>query len=102
MSSNVHLSGKKLYDRYCQVRQCSQQLTLPLSPEDMVVQSMADSSPAKWHLGHTTWFFETFLLRGHDTSYTVFDPDYAYLFNSYYESCGQRQPRLQRGRRRHP
>jgi dimethylhistidine N-methyltransferase len=71
-------------------------LIAPLSAEDMVVQSMPDASPVKWHLAHTTWFFETFLLKDHP-GYQVFDPAYAYLFNSYYEALGPRQPRAQRG-----
>ena len=71
-------------------------LIAPLSAEDMVVQSMPDASPVKWHLAHTTWFFETFLLKN-QPDYTAFDPDYAYLFNSYYEALGPRQPRAQRG-----
>lgn len=71
-------------------------LIAPLSAEDMVVQSMPDASPVKWHLAHTTWFFETFLLKG-QSGYQVFDPAYAYLFNSYYEALGPRQPRAQRG-----
>src|SRR5690606_11804046 len=60
------------------------------------IQSMPDASPAKWHLAHTTWFFETFVLRSHRTGYTPFDPGYHYLFNSYYEAEG---PRLERHRR---
>ncbi|HTN40848.1 MAG TPA: ergothioneine biosynthesis protein EgtB, partial [Asticcacaulis sp.] len=71
-------------------------LIAPLSAEDMVVQSMPDASPVKWHLAHTTWFFETFLLKD-QTGYSAFDPAYAYLFNSYYEALGPRQPRAQRG-----
>ncbi|MGN6365363.1 ergothioneine biosynthesis protein EgtB [Asticcacaulis taihuensis] len=71
-------------------------LIAPLSAEDMVVQSMPDASPVKWHLAHTTWFFETFLLKD-QPGYRVFDPAYAYLFNSYYEALGPRQPRAQRG-----
>ena len=81
---------------YAAMRQHTLDLIAPLSPEDMVVQSMADASPVKWHLAHTTWFFETFLLSGLD-DYSVFDPAYAYLFNSYYETLGPRQPRAQRG-----
>ncbi|MCR6658501.1 MAG: ergothioneine biosynthesis protein EgtB [Asticcacaulis sp.] len=71
-------------------------LIAPLTAEDMVVQSMPDASPVKWHLAHTTWFFETFLLKD-QPGYRVFDPAYAYLFNSYYEALGPRQPRAQRG-----
>jgi len=82
-----------LLQRYHEVRQRTLDLVAPLSPEDMVVQSMPDASPAKWHLAHTTWFFETFLLAGR----APFNPVYAYLFNSYYEALGPRQPRAQRG-----
>ena len=81
---------------YKSMRRHTEALIAPLSPEDMVVQSMPDASPVKWHLAHTTWFFETFLLSGLD-GYTVFDPSFAYLFNSYYEALGPRQPRAQRG-----
>ncbi len=86
----------RLYDRYIALRDHTLSLIAPLTPEDMVVQSMPDASPTKWHLAHTTWFFETFLLGGRD-GYTPFDPDYAFLFNSYYEALGPRQPRAQRG-----
>jgi dimethylhistidine N-methyltransferase len=83
-------------DRYIATRNHTLDLIAPLMPEDMVVQSMPDASPAKWHLAHTTWFFETFLLTGR-TGYTVFHADYAFLFNSYYDALGPRQPRAQRG-----
>lgn len=81
---------------YHAMRRHTLELIAPLSPEDMVVQSMPDASPVKWHLAHTTWFFETFLLA-EVPGYTAFDPAYAYLFNSYYEALGPRQPRAQRG-----
>lgn len=83
--------------RYLAVRQHSVRLAERLSAEDMCAQSMADASPTKWHLGHTSWFFETFLLQAHLPGYTVFDPAFCYLFNSYYEAVGPRQPRPQRG-----
>ena len=86
-----------LGDRYLCVRQQTELLVKPLSAEDMVVQSMPDASPAKWHLGHTTWFFETFLLSVHLAGYRAFNSGYSYLFNSYYEALGPRQPRAQRG-----
>ncbi|UDF05296.1 ergothioneine biosynthesis protein EgtB [Asticcacaulis sp. AND118] len=82
--------------RYRAVRAATLSLAAPLSAEDMVVQSMPDASPAKWHLGHTTWFFETFFLKA-TPGYIPFDPQYGYLFNSYYEAIGSRQPRAQRG-----
>ncbi|MDH0749590.1 ergothioneine biosynthesis protein EgtB [Pseudomonas sp. GD03842] len=86
-----------LCKRYQSVRHHTEQLAAPLSAEDMVVQSMPDASPAKWHLAHTTWFFETFLLLPNLPGYKVFDPTFGYLFNSYYEAVGPRHPRPQRG-----
>jgi dimethylhistidine N-methyltransferase len=86
-----------LYKRYQSVRSRTEQLVAPLSPEDMVVQSMPDASPAKWHMAHTTWFFETFLLALNIPGYVPFDPTFCYLFNSYYEAVGPRHPRPQRG-----
>src|SRR5258706_11465691 len=90
-------AANELSDRYVRVRHQTEALIKPLSPEDMVVQSMPDASPAKWHLAHTTWFFETFLLSVHAPGYRVFDPGYSFLFNSYYEALGPRQPRAKRG-----
>src|SRR4051794_35544312 len=72
-------------------------LAANLSPEDQAIQSMPDASPTKWHLAHTSWFFETFVLGPLDPGYRVFDPAFAYLFNSYYEAVGPRHPRPQRG-----
>lgn len=82
---------------YGAVRQASVDLTRGLTAEDQQVQSMADVSPTKWHLAHTTWFFETFLLLAHQPGYAPFDPDFGYLFNSYYEAVGERHPRPARG-----
>src|SRR5262249_43581522 len=65
--------------------------------EDQLVQSMPDASPTKWHLAHTTWFFETFVLARFVPGYRPVDERYAYLFNSYYEAVGPRQPRPRRG-----
>ncbi|ABM94341.1 ergothioneine biosynthesis protein EgtB [Methylibium petroleiphilum] len=79
------------------VRSQSLQLAAPLSAEDRCVQSMPDASPTKWHLAHTTWFFETVVLQAHQPGYRVHDERYAFLFNSYYESLGPRHPRAQRG-----
>jgi ergothioneine biosynthesis protein EgtB len=84
-------------DRYLQVRQLSHWICQPLAIEDYGVQSMADVSPPKWHLAHTTWFFETFLLVPHLPGYKVFHPQFGFLFNSYYEAVGGRHPRPQRG-----
>ena len=69
----------------------------PLQTEDYVVQPIADVSPPKWHLGHSTWFFEEFILKPHKKNYTLFDEDFAYVFNSYYESVGERVVRTDRG-----
>ena len=79
--------------RYRSVRQASEALTRSLTPEDQLAQSMPDASPTKWHLAHTSWFFETFLLAPRLAGYRVFDPRFGYLFNSYYEALGARQPR---------
>ncbi|USQ94092.1 ergothioneine biosynthesis protein EgtB [Caulobacter sp. RL271] len=86
-----------LADRYRRVRRRTEVLAAPLSPEDQAAQSMPDASPTKWHRGHTTWFFETFLLTPFLPGYAVYDASYGYLFNSYYEAVGPRQPRPQRG-----
>jgi ergothioneine biosynthesis protein EgtB len=83
--------------RYAAVRGQSLALAAPLSPEDCVVQSMPDASPVKWHLAHTTWFFETFVLRDHVAGYAPYDESFGYLFNSYYNAIGDRHPRPRRG-----
>jgi len=86
-----------LIARYQAVRRHSLALAAPLSPEDQCVQSMPDASPVKWHLAHTTWFFETMLLSAHVAGYRRFDEQFARLFNSYYEALGPRYPRPHRG-----
>jgi len=91
------LEARALRERFLEVRRRTEDLAAPLSPEDAQVQSMGDVSPTKWHLAHTSWFFETFLLRAYDSGYSPFDPDFHYLFNSYYEGEGPRQPRPERG-----
>jgi ergothioneine biosynthesis protein EgtB len=83
--------------QYRGVRAASLALTEPLSPEDQQAQSMPDASPAKWHLAHTSWFFETLVLVPRLAGYEVFNPVYLYLFNSYYEALGPRHPRPARG-----
>ncbi len=97
IARDVPVDALPLVDRFLAVRQLSERLARPLSPEDQTVQSMPDASPTKWHLAHTTWFFETFVLRPHVAGYRPFDPAYEYLFNSYYEAVGPRHPRPQRG-----
>lgn len=84
-------------EEYSRVRQQTLDLVSPLSEEDMVVQSMPDASPAKWHLAHTTWFFETFILQTYQPGYRHFNPVFNHLFNSYYESVGTRHARPHRG-----
>jgi ergothioneine biosynthesis protein EgtB len=83
--------------QYRRIRAVTESLCDPLQPEDYVVQSMPDASPAKWHLAHTAWFFEQFLLRPHLRGYRVFHPQYEYLFNSYYDSVGPMHARADRG-----
>ena len=87
----------RLVEAYLAVRAETERRAAPLSPEDQLVQSMPDASPAKWHRAHTTWFFEQFLLGEHCKGYEVFHADYAFLFNSYYVSAGPRHARHQRG-----
>src|SRR5215831_529852 len=86
-----------LLQQFVAVRHATEALTANLTAEDQSIQSMPDVSPTKWHLGHTTWFFETFVLNRFDADYRVFDPAFRYLFNSYYEAVGPRHPRPERG-----
>src|SRR3954464_11950586 len=90
-------TSDSLAARYRAVRQLSLAIAAPLSDADACLQPMPDASPAKWHLAHTTWFFETFLLRDHLSGYRLHDESWAYLFNSYYEGEGERHPRARRG-----
>jgi ergothioneine biosynthesis protein EgtB len=83
--------------RFCEVRALTEALAAPLSDADSTIQSMEDASPAKWHLAHTTWFWETFLLRPHAPGYRLFDEQWPFLHNSYYESEGARVARAARG-----
>lgn len=87
----------KLSDRYRAVRKRTEQICAPLHTEDYVVQPIADVSPPKWHLGHTSWFFETFILRPYFMGYQEFDSQYNFVFNSYYETVGPRVIRTDRG-----
>jgi ergothioneine biosynthesis protein EgtB len=86
-----------LAPRYAAVRSLTEALVRPLSDADASVQSMPDGSPAKWHLAHTTWFFETFVLRDHAPGYRLHDERFPFLFNSYYEAEGRRHARDRRG-----
>lgn len=95
--SQVSWSREAIDRRYSEVRAHTQALTAPLSVEDQCVQSMPQASPTKWHLAHTSWFFEAVVLRAHMQGYVAFDQRFFYLFNSYYESLGPRHPRPQRG-----
>jgi ergothioneine biosynthesis protein EgtB len=92
-------SGRGQLDalRYLDIRAATAALAEPLAPEDCALQSMADASPVKWHLAHTSWFFETFVLEPHAPGYRAFDPHFRVLFNSYYNAVGDRHPRPERG-----
>jgi ergothioneine biosynthesis protein EgtB len=91
------LAREDLLARYREVRGVTEQLCEPLQAEDCVVQSMPAASPVKWHLGHTSWFFETFVLRRAVPGFEPTDERYAYIFNSYYRAAGDRYPQPQRG-----
>ena len=87
----------KLKDQFLKTRKETETICSPLQTEDYVVQPMENVSPPKWHLAHTTWFFEQFVLVKYDNNYKVFHPDFAYLFNSYYNNMGKRTQRQDRG-----
>jgi len=86
-----------LLEEYLQIRKYSEQICEPLQTEDYVVQPIADVSPPKWHLGHTTWFYETFILKPFYVNYQVYNDEYNFVFNSYYETVGNRVIRTDRG-----
>lgn len=88
---------KTLLDFFLETRKHTENICAPLVTEDYVVQPMADVSPPKWHLGHSTWFFEEFILKKFKKGYQVFDDDFSFVFNSYYESVGKRVVRSDRG-----
>ncbi len=94
---NTHRSTPLLADRFAAARGLMEALLEPLSEADATIQSMEDASPAKWHAAHTTWFWETFLLRDHVPGYRLFDERWPFLFNSYYEAEGERIMRGNRG-----
>jgi ergothioneine biosynthesis protein EgtB len=91
------VAAEPLQQRYREVRSFSERLVSHLAPEDLMVQSMPDASPAKWHLAHTTWFFETFLLSAFLSGYQCFDPEFRSVFNSYYKGIGKHPVRGTRG-----
>jgi ergothioneine biosynthesis protein EgtB len=91
------MERRPLASRFTEVRQRTRTLYEPLAVEDMLIQSMPDVSPTKWHLAHTTWFFETFVLAPFDPGHSAFEPRFEYLFNSYYDAVGPRHPRAERG-----
>jgi ergothioneine biosynthesis protein EgtB len=97
ISSRHSISRQDIVEQYLQVRRFSEHLCEPLVTEDYVIQSMPDVSPTKWHLAHVTWFWETFLLAEVVPEYQSSHPQYAYLFNSYYNSLGARHSRPHRG-----
>ncbi len=86
-----------LLKKYKEVRKYSEEICKPLKTEDYVVQPVMDVSPPKWHIGHVTWFFESFILKVFDKDYVEFNPQYNYVFNSYYETAGARVIRTVRG-----
>src|SRR4051812_34764260 len=97
ISHSPDTAAAQLTDTYSSIRKTTEQICAPLKTEDYVVQPVVDISPPKWHLGHTTWFFETFILVPHASGYAVFDPNYNFVFNSYYETIGARVLRTDRG-----
>lgn len=96
------LTLSRLAESYNGVRSMSESLCAPLVTEDYVIQTMPDVSPTKWHLAHTTWFFETFLLKPFKKNYTEYHPAYNYIFNSYYNAVGERHCRVKRGQLSRP
>jgi ergothioneine biosynthesis protein EgtB len=97
MNPSIAVLNSHLTEQYEYVRKASEKICEPLEIEDYVLQPIADVSPPKWHLGHTTWFFETFILLKHLKGYEAFNPHYNFVFNSYYESVGARVIRVDRG-----
>lgn len=97
ISETLTKPKQNIAERYVLVRSYTEKLMAPLSPEDHLAQPMMDASPPKWHLGHTTWFFETMILKAFANGYIEFDERFPYYFNSYYESLGERLQRDSRG-----
>lgn len=96
-SKEMVVPSVQILERFREIRRRSEEICAPLEIEDYVVQPVVDVSPPKWHLGHSTWFFETFILQPHKEGYEVFDPQYNFVFNSYYETIGARVIRTDRG-----
>ena len=96
-AQGISASRDSLAARYTAVRRVSEALSRPLAPDDYGLQAMPDVSPAKWHLAHTSWFFETFLLKAFVPGYHPFHPQFEHLFNSYYDQVGVPFPRPSRG-----
>ncbi len=96
-TGRVPRSDDALAGAYREIRKTTEDLCSELGPEDCALQSMPDASPVKWHLGHTTWFFETFVLERALPGFRPLHPEYSVLFNSYYQSVGARHPRPRRG-----
>ena len=94
--------GQGLVRRFLEIRAVTRRIADPLSPEDCAAQSMTEASPIRWHLAHTTWFFETFVLARAIEEYRPFHPRYDFLFNSYYDAIGERVPQAMRGRMTRP
>lgn len=97
MIKETHQHSKTIESKFIKVRKFTEHIVAPLETEDFTIQATTDVSPAKWHLAHTTWFFETFVLVPNDPLYKVFHPRFCYLFNSYYETIGMPFPRSSRG-----
>ena len=97
MARSDHANDATLAQRLAATRALTLDLAAPLSDADATIQPHPDASPAKWHLAHTTWFFETFVLRDFVPGYRLYDDRWPYLFNSYYEGEGERQARPKRG-----
>ena len=91
------ISTVSLLDQFLRSRKHSVELIAPLSPEDCQAQSMEDASPAKWHLAHVTWFYEVMILKPFESDFQYWNPQFAILFNSYYNGVGDKHPRKQRG-----
>ena len=93
----LSLETQNLLKQFLASRKYSVELTRTLSPEDCQAQSMPDASPAKWHLAHVTWFYEVMVLKPFEQHFQYWDPQFAILFNSYYNGVGDKHPRAKRG-----